>query len=239
MRILIIADQSYIPAVLENFLSIKTNLVNVVENNLLAWQYLQDFDFDLVIMSSICHSDNAVILCHKLRKNQIKVPILIMVEMGSIEEQVLGLDAGADEYLIHPIELDSVNAKIRSLLRRKDLNHSPLIIEFGALCIDLYTKVATYEGRILALRPKEFSILELFARNPDRVFSRYTILEQVWDCHSDLPEDNTVKAHIRSLRMQLKLVGAGHPIETVYGVGYRLNSPRPCLKEDTYASVYA
>jgi DNA-binding response OmpR family regulator len=239
MRILLISYQPDIPTVLNSFLLIKTNLVNIVEDNSTALTLLQDFEYDLVIIASNYHNKTGIILCSQIRATKNKVPILVMTNDASGEEQILGLDAGADDFLINLVEVNQVNARIRSLLRRKELPHTPLIIKINLLSVDLYAKTVTYQGQLISLRPKEFSILELFVRNPDRVFSRDAILRQVWDYQSDLPDDSTVKSHIRSLRMNLKMVGAGEFIETIYGIGYRFNSRDLSREEDSYASACA
>lgn len=239
MRILLVARQFDTLPILNTFLSIKVNVVNTVEDSIDALNLLQDLEYDLVIISSILHNTSGLTLCKKIRADKNKVPILILTKHASVEEQILGLDAGADEFLIDPLDANQLNARIRVLLRRKNLAYSPLIVQIGLLSVDLYAKNVTYQEQVILLRPKEFSILELFVRNPDRVFSRYAILQQVWDYQSDLPEDSTVKAHIRSLRMNLKMVGAGHLIETIYGVGYRLNSRDLSREENSYASACA
>lgn len=239
MRILLIAHQSETLDILNTFLSIKANLVDAVEDSITALNFLQDFKYDLVIISSILHNTNRVVLCKKIRESKNKVPILILTKYASTEEQILGLDAGADEFLVDPLDVNQLNARIRVLLRRSDVTYLPLVVEIGLLAVDLYAKNVTYQGQVISLRPKEFSILELFVRNPDRVFSRHDILQQVWDYQSDLPEDTTIKSHIRSLRMNLKMVGAEHFIETIYGVGYRLNSHDLRREEDRYASACA
>jgi DNA-binding response OmpR family regulator len=239
MRILLVTYQSNIPPVLDAFLSVKSNLVNTVEDNSTALTYLQNSKYDLVIIASTYHHVNGILLCSKIRAVRNKVPILIIKEYTSSEEEISGLDAGADDVVIDQVEVNQLNARIRSLLRRKDLPYRPLVVQLGLLSVDLYAKIVTYQGQVISLRPKEFSILELFVQNPDRVFSRYAILQQVWDYQNDLPEDNTVKAHIRSLRMNLKMVGAGHFIETIYGVGYRLNSHDLNREENSYTSACA
>lgn len=239
MRILLIAHQSETLDILNTFLSMKANLVDTVEDSITALNFLQDFKYDLVIISSVLHNTNRVVLCKKIRASKNKVPILILAKYASAEEQILGLDAGADEFLIDPLDVEHLNARIRVLLRRSDVSYLPLVIEMGSLSVDLYARSVTYHGKAISLRPKEFSILELFVRNPDRVFSRDAILQQAWDYQSELPEDNTVKSHIRSLRMSLKIVGARDFIETVYGVGYRLNSHDLSWQEDCYTSACA
>jgi DNA-binding response OmpR family regulator len=239
MRILLVTYQSNILPVLDTFLSVKSNLVNTVEDNATALTYLQDFEYDLVIIASTYHHANGILLCSKIRAIKNNVPILLMSKYASSEKEVLGLDAGADDVVIDQVEIHQLNARIRSLLRRKDLPYRPLVVQIGLLSVDLYAKIVTYQGQVISLRPKELSILELFVQNPDRVFSRYAILQQVWDYQNDLPEDNTVKAHIRSLRMNLKMVGAGDCIETIYGSGYRLNSQDLNREEKSYAGAYA
>jgi len=133
----------------------------------------------------------------------------------------MGLDAGADDYVVKPFDLQELSARIRALLRRGS-ETSPPVLEWGGLSLDPATCEVTYEGQPFYPTPKEYGILQLLLRHSRRVFSRRAIVEQLWDLESP-PEEETVKAHIKGLRQKLKSVGApGDFIETVYGLGYRL-----------------
>jgi DNA-binding response OmpR family regulator len=133
----------------------------------------------------------------------------------------MGLDAGADDYLIKPFDPEELLARIRALLRRGSSTLPP-VITWGELRFDLGASEFSYAGKLLHLTAKEYSLLELFMLNPRRVYSRSTIVDHLWP-DEECPEEGTVTAHIKRLRKKLKAVGASKDfIETMYGLGYRL-----------------
>jgi DNA-binding response OmpR family regulator len=136
-------------------------------------------------------------------------------------DKVIGLDAGADDYLIKPFELEELAARVRALSRRSLETRQPVLI-CGDLQLDPSTCNVSYGGKALSLTPKEYMILELFLRNPTLVFSRSSLLDKLWE-FGKLPAEETIKTHITSLRRKLKEAGSSEElIETVYGLGYRL-----------------
>jgi DNA-binding response OmpR family regulator len=137
-------------------------------------------------------------------------------------DKVIGLDAGADDYLVKPFELEELLARIRALSRR-DVEIRQPVLTCGNLRLDPSSCVVTYAGQFLSLTPKEYMILDCFLRNPMRVFTRSELLEKIWEIER-LSGEETIKAHITNLRHKLKLAGSSEDlIETVYGIGYRLN----------------
>jgi DNA-binding response OmpR family regulator len=137
-------------------------------------------------------------------------------------DKVLGLDIGADDYVVKPFDLPELLARIRALLRRETVAFSP-ILEWERLTLNPGECQVMYSHSPLTLTPKEYGLLELFLRNGSRVLSRSAILERVW-AFEDIPGEETVKVHLRSLRQKLKAAGAPpNLIENIYGLGYRLN----------------
>jgi DNA-binding response OmpR family regulator len=136
-------------------------------------------------------------------------------------DKVVGLDSGADDYMVKPLDLQELLARIRALLRRGSTSGPP-ILEWGNLQLDPATYEVSYSQKLLRLTPKEYSLLELLLRNERRILSRSMIIEHLWSLENP-PEEDTVKAHIKSLRKKLKAVNAPNDfIETVHGLGYRL-----------------
>ena len=137
------------------------------------------------------------------------------------QDKVKGLDAGADDYLIKPFDLEELAARIRALLRREKTALPP-VLTWGELSVDPNSCQVTYQQKRLNLSPKEYRLLEFFLRHPRRMFSRAQLLDRLWSM-DQIPEEGTVKAHISSLRQKLKNAGLEfNVIETVYGLGYRL-----------------
>jgi len=146
----------------------------------------------------------------------------MLTARDTVGDRVLGLDAGADDYLIKPFDLTELLARIRSLLRRSGGAALPTIYELGELRLDPSSCEVSYGGKFLALTPKEYGLLELFLRNGRRVFSSSQILERLWSLEEP-PTEETVRTHIKGLRHKLKAAGApADLIETVHGLGYRL-----------------
>jgi DNA-binding response OmpR family regulator len=136
-------------------------------------------------------------------------------------DKIIGLDAGADDYLVKPFELEELAARIRALSRRSPETRQ-LILIHGDLQLDSSNCHVTYAGKPLLLTPKEYMILECFLKNPTQVLTRSAILNKLWE-FDKLSGEETVKTHITNLRKKLRAVGSPENfIETIYGVGYRL-----------------
>jgi len=148
---------------------------------------------------------------------------LMLTAKDRMEDKVAGLDAGADDYLVKPFELEELAARIRALSRRIP-ETKPLILSHGDLQLNPSSCTVTYGNQPLSLTPKEYMILECFLRNPVQVLTRAAILDKLWDFDRDSGE-GTIKTHITNLRSKLKAAGSSENlIQTVYGIGYRLNS---------------
>lgn len=221
MKILLVEDDSILAENLAEAIAAQLYVIDLVGDGQTAWEYIQSFNYDLILLDINLPKLDGVSLCRKLRQQGFDKPILMLTARDTSDDKVMGLDAGADDYLIKPFDLPELLARIRALLRRGS-SRSP-ILQWGDLALDPHTYQVTYADRALALTPKEYSILELLMRNGQRVLSRSFILEQVW-AFEDMPSEDTVKAHINSLRSKLKAVKApSNLISTVRGLGYCLN----------------
>ena len=175
----------------------------------------------MILLDVMMPQMDGMTLCRNLRKQGISIPILMLTAKDTLNDKIEGLDAGADDYLIKPFELEELSARIRALLRRGTTTTAP-VLTWGDLSLDPSTCEVFYNEQSLSLSPKEYKLLEFFLRNGRRVFSRAQILEHLWS-FEQVPEEATVKAHIRGLRQKLEAAGAPSDIiETVYGLGYRL-----------------
>ncbi len=155
-------------------------------------------------------------LLHQLNFQRLPLP-----RCTTVTDKIRGLDAGADDYVVKPVDLGELFARIRALLRRGNSSSAP-ILEWESLRLDPSTYEVSYDRNPLHLTPKEYGLLEVLLRNGRRVLSRSVIIEHVWSLEAP-PEEYTVKVHIRSLRQKLKAAGAPEDlIETVHGMGYRL-----------------
>lgn len=221
MKILVVEDDERISDAVAEYLSDQHYAVETAYDGLSAWELLDVFTYDLVLLDVMLPQMDGITLCRKLRAKGHETPILMITAKDTLNNKVEGLDAGADDYLVKPFELEELSARIRALLRR-GASSTPPILTWGDLRLDPSTCEVFYHEELLPLSPKEYKLLEFFLRNGRRVFSRAQILEHLWP-FEQVPEEATVKAHIRGLRQKLEIAGAPHDlIETVYGLGYRL-----------------
>ena len=197
-------------------------VVDVVTDGEAGWSQTQILGYDLLLLDVMLPELDGVSLCHRLRSQGHTMPVLMLTARDTVQDKITGLDAGADDYVVKPVDLQELFARIRALLRRGSVT-TPPILEWGDLRLDPSTYEVSYDSTPLHLTPKEYALLELLLRNGRRVLNRSVIIEHVWSLESP-PEEHTVKVHIRGLRQ--KLLAAGAPenfIETVHSRGYRLS----------------
>lgn len=219
MRILLIEDDEILSDRLIESLSHQQYVVDAVADGQEGLEYAQSAAYDLIISDVGLPIIDGILLCKQLRDSGCSTPILLMTAKDAPDERIRGLDAGADDYLTKPLNLEELHARVRALLRRGEVTPNT-VLQAGPLQLDPVSCKVTYGERALKLTPKEYSLLELFLRSPNRVFSRSHIIEHLWS-FDDPPLEDSVKAHIKGLRRKLKQVGAVDWIENVYGIGYR------------------
>jgi DNA-binding response OmpR family regulator len=229
LKILLVEDDECIAKTLEKVLCNQHYVVDIATDGEMGWELVQALTYDLILLDVILPKLDGIKLCQRLRSHNYQMPVLLLTAQNSSTDKVMGLDAGADDYLVKPFELSELLARIRVLLRRRSSLILP-VLEWANLRLNPGTCEVTYSGRQLELTPKEYRLLELFLRNSDLVLSRSAILDHLWSIE-EAPKEDTVTAHIKGLRQKLKQAGAPTDfIETVYGLGYRLKlpaSPKP------------
>ena len=221
MRILLIEDDQELSISLADALAKQNYIIDVAGDSKEALHFLDTFPYDLLLLDIVLPGVDGITFCKQLRSRGFKMPILLLTGRDATTDKAKGLDAGADDYLIKPFDLQELLARIRALLRR--LN-SPLLsrLEWEDLCLIPNTNEVTYRRQSLPLTPTEYHLLELFLRNSHRVFSYDDLIQHLWFFEAP-PSENTIRSHIRGLRKKLKAVGArADLIETIYGLGYRL-----------------
>ncbi|NER81532.1 MAG: response regulator, partial [Leptolyngbya sp. SIO1D8] len=228
MRILLIEDDEILADRLMNSLAHHQYVVDAITDGQEGLEYAQNADYDLIISDVGLPGLDGISLCSRLRSAGCTTPILLMTAKDAHDERIRGLDAGADDHLTKPLNLEELHARVRALLRRGEVT-AETVLQAGALRLDPVSCQVTYDETPLKLTPKEYSLLEIFLRSPNRVFSRSHIIEHLWN-FDDPPLEDSVKAHIKGLRRKLKQVGAADWIENIYGIGYRFTpqtSPLP------------
>lgn len=223
MRILLVEDDFNLAETLGEAITDQRYVVDIASDGESALDYIQSLEYDLILLDVMLPDLNGIELCQKLRSHGHQMPILMITALDTIGDKITGLDAGADDYIIKPVDLGELFARIRALLRR-GATSAPPILEWGSLQFNPSTYEVSYQDSPIHLTPKEYSILELLLRKGRRVLSRSVIIDSIWSLETP-PDEDTVKVHIRSLRQKLKKAGAsGDFIETVHGLGYRLNT---------------
>jgi DNA-binding response OmpR family regulator/HPt (histidine-containing phosphotransfer) domain-containing protein len=222
MRILLVEDDEGLAEVLCKDLADRHYLVEVASDGQAGLELTEAFQYDLILLDFMLPKLDGISLCRKLRSRGDRTPILLLTAYDSSTEKVAGLDAGADDYVVKPCDFEELLARIRALLRRGNATASP-VIEWENLRLDPSNCEVAYNGNVLHLTAKEYALIELFLRNSQRIFSQSSLLDHLWS-FDEPPLENTVRAHIKSLRKKLKQAGAEDLIETVYGLGYRLRA---------------
>ena len=183
---------------------------------------------DVVLLDWMLPDMDGLAVCRRLRQQHL-MPIIMVTARGDEVDRVLGLEVGADDYLVKPFSLRELLARVRAMLRRVDLEgrrgQAPgERIQVGPLVVDATSRVATLDGRPMHLTRKEFELLTVLVSNPGRAFSREFLVQRVWGSDFD-GFDRAVDTHVTRLRK--KLGGLGDRIVTVWGVGYRFNATEP------------
>ncbi len=235
MKILLVEDDLELANAIAQTLRSQNYTVDLATHGEMAWKDIETYKYDLLLLDVILPKGDGITFCRQLRSRQYTMPIFLLTVLDSKRDKIMGLDAGADDYLVKPIDPEELAARIRSLLRRGHTQAFP-VLSWEKLRLDPSTYTVTYDEKPLRLTPKEYSLLELFLRHQNRVFSQNTILEHLWSLE-DPPSESTVRAHIKRLRKSLQEAGAPKDaIETVYGLGYRLKKRQPTNNPDASPS---
>jgi DNA-binding response OmpR family regulator len=230
MRILLVEDEPDLGEAIKKVLSWDKYVVDWVLDGTEAWNYLDDdrLHYTLAIIDWMLPGLSGPELCQRLRAKHNPLPILMLTARDGMEDRVIGLDAGADDYLIKPFGMEELKARLRALQRRSP-QISPSQLKAGKLVLDYGTVTVAVQNRegaqqIIPVTAKEFQLLEYFMQHPNQILSRDQLMNRVWGIDDD-PSSNVVPAQMRLLRRKLTEHGCENLLETVYGLGYRLNLP--------------
>ena len=224
MKILLVEDDTITVNLLTRALNSQSYNVNTAGDGETALQLARAYDYDLIVLDVLIPKLDGISLCRELRSSGCQMPILLLTALDSRSNLVQGLEAGADDYMVKPFNIEELMARIRALLRRGKAALSSTSLTWENLQVNPDTTEVSYAEKVLHLTPKEYHLLELFLRNPQRIFSRSAILDRIWSA-GEFPQEEAVTAHIKGLRHKLKAAGMSVDlVETVYGLGYRLKS---------------
>lgn len=223
MRILLAEDDPAQLNPIQTVLSKAGHIVDGVQDGETAQWLICQRDYDLLILDWMLPDVSGISLCRQYRQAGKTAPVLILTAKDTTADKVTGLDAGADDYLVKPTDMIELLARVRALGRR-----SPLwlgdTLRFADLQLHLNSLTVERSQAKVKLSSQESQLLEFFLRHPRQLLSRDQIEQALWEWGTE-PESNAITALIRRLRQRLQVVGAADWIETVYGMGYRFNSP--------------
>jgi len=222
MRILLVEDDLAQLEPLQTALSQAGHIVDGVEDGAIAQWIISQKDYDLLILDWMLPEISGLDLCRQYRQAGKTTPVLMLTAKDTTLDKVTGLDAGADDYLVKPTDVFELLARVRALGRRSPLWQGETL---QLADLQLYVSTLTVERgqAIVELSAREFQLLEYLMRHPRQVLSRDQIEQALWEWGSE-PESNATTTLVRRLRQRLQVVGAADWIETIYGMGYRINS---------------
>lgn len=223
MRILFVEDDPEQLEPLYAALSKAGHIVDAVEKGETAQWLLSEKTYDLLILDWMLPQISGIELCRYVRQTGQASPILMLTAKDTTQDKVIGLDAGADDYLVKPVEVVELLARVRALGRR-----SPLWVgdslELADLKLHLATLTVERQQNSVQLSSREFQLMEYFLRHPHQILTRNQIEQSLWEWQEE-PESNAVTTLVKRLRQRLQKIGAENWIETIYGAGYRITSP--------------
>jgi len=220
MKILLIEDEPQLVSIIQRDLSAEGHEISVAMDGQTGLDMSMKMSFQLVILDIMLPGINGIEICRNLRAANNEVAILMLTALGTTENIVVGLDSGADDYMVKPFSLVELNARIRTLARRNIINDRPAnLLQVGSLTINLSEKTVTRDDKVIDLTATEYRLLEFLVRNKNHMVSRIEILEHVWNIDFNMGT-NVVDVYINYLRKKIDKGFDNKFIHTVVGMGY-------------------
>ena len=218
MRLLVVEDERKVASFIKKGLEEEGYAVDLASDGETGLTMSLDGVHDLIILDINLPKMDGLSILQELRNKKVKTPVLLLTVRAAIEDKVIGLDTGADDYLTKPFAFQELLARVRALLRRRADAESPLL-QVADLTLDPATRLVSRGNQEIELTAKEFALLSYFMRNPGRVLTRTMIAEHVWDYDFD-PMTNVIDVYVNYLRKKIEAGGEPKLIHTVRGVGY-------------------
>ncbi len=231
MRILLVEDEPKIAAFIQRGLEENTYAVDVAADGEEGYEWARNFPYDIMILDVMLPKLNGIDLCKRLRRDGYAASIIMLTAKHTVDDRIVGLDAGADDYLVKPFAFGELLARLRAAGRRATDQPRTTNLCTNDLSLDLVAHRAERGGETIDLSAKEFSLLEMLMRHPNQVLSRTLIAEHVWG-YDFYNQSNVVDVYIRYLRRKIDDPFDTKLIQTVRGMGYRLRDDRTTEPED-------
>ncbi|MFJ3330429.1 MULTISPECIES: response regulator transcription factor [Enterococcus] len=226
MRILFVEDEPSIAEAVASLLKKQHYSVDLAFDGETGLDYAASGVYDILVLDIMLPKIDGITLLKTLRKQNIRTPIIMLTAKSEVDDKVLGLDAGADDYLTKPFQMKELLARIRSLGRRKDLDYQEDQLAFGNVGLDRNELQLATPSNQVVLSPKEMKLMELFLSRPKVILSKETIINKIWGFDPDV-EENRVEIYVSLLRKKLALLEADIGIRTIRNAGYILQSKEP------------
>jgi DNA-binding response OmpR family regulator len=223
MKVLLAEDDPHVADILNRGLTENGYQLSVAPDGSIALQMAMAHQFDVLILDIMLPGINGIEVCNRLRSHKINTPILFLTALGTTENIVAGLNAGGDDYLVKPFKFAELEARLKSLNRRRSLviQEDEDIQQIDNISINFKSKLIYLDEKPVTLTSTEFRLLEFFVRNKNRVLSRMEILEKVWGVDFNMGT-NVVDVYVNYLRKKLNTNPDKKLIQTVVGMGYML-----------------
>ncbi|MEV6226296.1 response regulator transcription factor [Saccharopolyspora shandongensis] len=223
MRVLVVEDESGVRDAVVRGLQSEGYETRSAGDGARALTDITEWRPDAIVLDLLMPFMDGLTLCRRLRSAGDRTPILVLTARDAVADRIAGLDAGADDYLVKPFDLDEMLARVRALLRRSQ-PADDAVLRFADLTVDTAAHRVLRADRLVELSRTEFALLEVLLRNADQTLPRETITERVWGADFG-PASNSLEVYVRYLRRKLEAGGEPRLVHTVRGIGYRLGAP--------------
>ena len=221
MKILVVEDETALAAYIERGLRENGHDVEHVARGDRGLELATEGAYDLLIVDRMLPGLDGLLLVKTLRQQEARMPILILSNLGGLDDRVEGLNAGADDYLAKPFAFSELLARVNALLRRPPQPQEPQVLKIGDMEMDRIKRKVTRAGVPIALQPREFALLEYLLKLRGQIVTRTMLLSGVWNYHFN-PKTHIVETHMSRLRAKV----GGDLIHTVRGAGYTIRAPK-------------
>lgn len=221
MKILIIEDESSLKQSILAYFTGEGNICEVADTYSAAFEKINVYDYDCILLDLNLPGGDGMTILSELKRINKKDGVLIISARNSLDDKLLGLNIGADDYLVKPFHLSELKARVTAIVRRKNFDGNNLIV-FNEIKVDTMSKKVTVNSLALTLTRKEYELLLYFVANTGKVISKTAIAEHLWGDEMDLTDRlDFIYTHIKNLRRKLVESGSRDYIKSMYGVGYK------------------